>query len=271
MNIGLEVVLKIVVLLKETPDTESKINISEGNSSLDFSQIKMIVNPYDEFAVEEALKVASSNTGSEVVVATFGYESSVERVRKALAMGADRGVVIDKSGFENIDALGVSAVLAKLIEKEQPSLVLCGKQGVDDDNMHVPTMTAEFLGWPSINVVTKIEPLDNGWHVEREVEGGQIEIYEVEGPVLIGAHKSLNQPRYASLPGIMKAKRKPLDLLKPSDLGMDSSELNTLSQTSVESYYYPPEKPEGKIFQGEAVEAMVDKVVKLMREEAKVI
>jgi len=130
-------------------------------------------------------------------------------------------------------------------------------------------MVAEFIGAPHVNVVTKFELNGNVARVEREVEGGQVEVYDVTLPAVFGAHKSLNTPRYASLPGIMKAKKKPLDLKTPADFGVDAASLKAKSVTK--GYKYPPEKPKGKVFAGEPVEAMVEKVVKLLREEAKVI
>jgi electron transfer flavoprotein beta subunit len=137
--------------------------------------------------------------------------------------------------------------------------------------MHVGTMVAELCGMPHVNVVTKVDLAGEKATIEREVEGGQIEVYEATLPVVLGAHKSLNTPRYASLPGIMKAKKKPLDVKKPSDFGIDGAALAAKMKTKVTTYDYPPEKPKGQIFKGESVEVMVDKVVKLLREEAKII
>jgi electron transfer flavoprotein beta subunit len=262
--------VKILVLIKETPDTDAKISLSAGGKAVDHAQTKYVVNPYDDFAIEETLKIKERNN-AEVVAASFAPAAAKERIIKALAMGADRGIIIENSGLENLDALGIATVLKALVLKENPDLVLCGKQGIDDDNMHVPVMLAELLNWPSVNVVSKLEEINGGWRIEREVEGGQKEIYEVTGPVILGAHKSLNQPRYTSLPGIMKAKKKPFDGLKPQDLGVDTNTLKALSQTQYENFAYPPEKPQGKIFAGEDLEVMVDKVVQLLKTEAKVL
>ena len=132
-------------------------------------------------------------------------------------------------------------------------------------------MTAEILGWPSVNVVTKCEVADGKATVEREVGGGQVEVYEVTLPAVFGAHKSLNTPRYASLPGIMKAKRKPFDVKSPADIGLDAGELTALSKTKIVGYEYPPEKKAGQVFKGEDVSTMVSKVVQLLRDEAKVL
>jgi electron transfer flavoprotein beta subunit len=150
-------------------------------------------------------------------------------------------------------------------------LVLCGRQAIDDDNMHVGTMTAELLGWPHVNVVTKLTLTGEKAHVEREVEGGKVEVYDVNLPAVIGAHKSLNTPRYASLPGIMKAKKKPFDAKTPGDFGINAADIKSKIKVVVKSYEYPPAKPAGRLFQGEELEVMADKVVQLLRQEAKVL
>ena len=261
--------MKILVLIKQTPDTETKIRLSADNKSIEQGDVKYIINPYDEFAIEEALKLKEKTGSGEVVIASFGGEAAKELVIKGLAMGADRGLLITNNGLENTDSLGVAKVLAAAIKLEKADIVFCGKQAIDDDNMHVGTMAAEILGWPHVNVVTKFELNGTTARVEREVEGGQVEVYDVSLPAVFGAHKSLNTPRYASLPGIMKAKKKPFDVKNPSDLGLDGSALKP--RAVAKSFKYPPEKPKGKVFTGEPVEAMVEKVVKLLRDEAKVI
>lgn len=259
--------MKILVLIKQTPDTETKIKISGDGKSIEQGDVKYIVNPYDEFAIEEALKLKEKLGTGEVVIASFGPESSRELIVKGLAMGGDRGLLISNAGLENADSLAISKVLAAAVKAENANIVFCGKQAIDDDNMHVATMTAELLGWPHVNVVTKFELNGTTARVEREVEGGQVEVYDVQLPAVFGAHKSLNTPRYASLPGIMKAKKKPFDVKKPADFGVNAG----AAKSVIKGYKYPPEKPKGKIFQGEPVEVMVEKVVKLLREEAKAL
>ena len=261
--------MKVLVLLKQTPDTETKISLTSDNSAVDHSGTKFIINPYDEFAIEEAIKIKETAGSGEVIIASFGNDSVKELIVKGLAMGADRGLLISNSGLENADSLTIAKVLAAAIKQESPDIVFGGKLAIDDDNMHVPVMVAELLGWPHVNVVNKLELDGNNAKVEREVEGGQVEVYEVTLPAVFGANKTLNSPRYASLPGIMKAKRKPFDAKSPADVGADAATLT--SHTSIKGYSYPPEKPAGKMFQGEDVAVMVDKVVKLLREEAKVL
>jgi electron transfer flavoprotein beta subunit len=261
--------MKILVLVKQTPDTETKVRLSADSKSIEQGDVKYIINPYDEFAIEEALKLKEKVGSGEVVIASFGGDSTKELIIKGLAMGADRGLLVSSAGAENTDSLGVAKVLAAAVRAENADVVFCGKQAIDDDNMHVGTMTAELLGWPHVNVVTKFELNGTTARVEREVEGGQVEVYDVTLPAVFGAHKSLNTPRYASLPGIMKAKKKPFDTKTPSDLGVDAASLKP--QSMIKSFRYPPEKPKGQVFSGDTVEAMVEKVVKLLRDEAKVI
>ena len=263
--------MKIVVLLKQTPDTEAKIAISADGTAIETAGVKTIINPYDEFAIEEALQIKAKNSGAEVIVCSFGRPDAKEQIIKGLAMGADRGMLINGENLSDLDSLGISKVLAAAIKKEDPQIVLCGKQGIDDDNMHVPSMVAELLGWAHVNVVTKLEVSDGKARAEREVEGGQVEVYDVSMPAIFGAHKSLNSPRYASLPGIMKAKKKPLDSITPSDLGLDEAALKSSTKTRITGFAYPPEKPAGKQFKDEPLEQMVNKVVDLLRDEANVL
>jgi electron transfer flavoprotein beta subunit len=261
--------MKILVLIKQTPDTETKIRLTADGKNIEQGDVKYIINPYDEFAIEEALKLKEKLGTGEVVIASFGGDSSKELIIKGLAMGGDRGLLVSHAGLEGTDSLVVAKVLAAAIKAEKADIVFCGKQAIDDDNMHVGTMAAEILGWPHVNVVTKFELNGTTARVEREVEGGQVEVYDVTLPAVFGTHKSLNTPRYASLPGIMKAKKKPFDNKSPADIGADASTLKPKSL--IKGYKYPPEKPKGKIFAGEPVEAMVEKVVKLLRDEAKII
>ena len=264
--------MKILVLLKQTPDTEAQIKISPDAKSLDSTGVKYIINPYDEYAIEEALNLKKKAGTGEVVLLSFSDNSVKERMLKGLAMGADKAIQVKNEGLETSDSLLVSEVLTAAIKEENPDIVFCGKQGIDDDNMHVPVMTAELLGFPHVNVVNKIDYADlKTLTVSREVEGGQVETFQVTLPCVIGAHKSLNTPRYASLPGIMKAKKKPFIQKNVSDLGLNEENLKKNQQTSVDSYALPPKKPEGKVFKDESIEAMVEKVVEHLRTEAKVL
>ncbi|MBI1909050.1 MAG: electron transfer flavoprotein subunit beta/FixA family protein [Deltaproteobacteria bacterium] len=259
--------MKIAILLKQVPDTETKIRIKADGSGIETDGIKYIVNPYDEYAVEEGIKTKEKVAGSEVVVFSLGPARVVEAIRTALAMGADRGIHIDDTGIAS-DSFTVAMVLAKALESEKSDLILCGKKGIDDDLAQVMTMVAEFLGLAQVNVIEKLElRADNkGIVVHRPVGGGAQEIYEVDFPCILSADKGLNTPRYASLPGIMKAKTKPLTVLKAADLLGDVK-----PKTQNTKWRLPPERKAGKVIQGESPEAKAKELVRLLREEAKVL
>ncbi len=263
--------MKILVLMKKTPDTEAKIKIGGDGKSIDQAGVKFIINPYDEFAIEEALLTKEKNAGSEVVVVGLGEEGMRELFVKALGMGADRAILVNQAGLEDADSAAVARVLAAVVKSEAPQLVFAGRHAIDDDNMHVPAMVAEILGWPHVNVVTKMTVAGDSISLERAIEGGQVEVYDVKLPAVVGADKSLNQPRFVSLPGLIKAKKKPLDVKTPADFGIDVAAIKAKSHVKITSFKYPPDKPKGKVFKGESVETMAEKVVKLLREEAKVI
>lgn len=261
--------MKILVFLKKTPDTETRIQLTNNNTAIDPSDVKFIINPYDEYAIEEAIQIKERTGKAEVVIASFGDESLKELIIKGLAMGGDRGLLISNQGLEQADSLTIAKVLASAVKAENPDLVLLGKQAIDDDNMHVGPMLAELLGWAHVNVVNKLTLDGNQATAEREAEGGYLEVYKFALPAVIGANKSLNSPRYAALPGIMKAKKKPFDVKTPGDYGLN--DLGSKIKVAVTAYQYPPEKKAGQVFKGDAVDSMVAQVVKLLREEAKVI
>lgn len=259
--------MKILVLVKHVPDTETKVKLAAGGKNLDDSEFKYMVNPYDEFAIEEAVRTQEKQTGESVVV-SLGPTRVQEAMRKAMAMGIDRGVWINTEGHSGeLDSYCVAAALAKVVAEEKPDVVFVGQKAIDDDSAHVGPMLAEFCGMPHVQVVTKVEWQDGGQaaRVEREVEGGIIEVYDVKAPLVLGAHKSLNEPRFPPLPGIMKAKKKPLAEKKLSEVLSDSP------LTTVRGYALPSEKTPGKVFKGEPLPEMVKKVVGLLRSEAKVI
>lgn len=259
--------MKILVIIKRTPDTETEIKLTGDGKAIDTANHKYIINPYDEYAIEEALKIKEANSGATVTLASFDTPDAKEVVVKGLAMGADNGLIIDSTDVAGADSLVCAKVLAKMIEKEQPNIVLCGRQAIDDDNMHVGTMLAELLDWPHVNVVNKLDVSGSSATVEREIEGGQTEVYDVELPAIFGANKALNQPRYASLPGIMKAKKKPFAITPAAEFLADAG----AATTEILSFQYPEEKPSGQVFKGEAVADMVDKLVDKLQKEAKVL
>jgi electron transfer flavoprotein beta subunit len=257
--------MKFLVCIKQVPDTETKIKISSDSSGIDTTAIKWIINPYDEYAIEEALKLKESNPGSSVTVFTLGPKKRVgEALRTALAMGADEGVMIDAP--ETIDPLVTAKALAAAIKGEgEFNLILTGKSAIDDNASSVGPMLAQILGIPHSSVVAKLSLADNSYTVEREVEGGTLEITQMKGPSLVGATKGLNTPRYASLPGIMKAKKKVLKELDLAGLGIDFK-----VSTNFSNFRLPPEKPMTKIMSGDT-STQVSELVRLLRDEAKAL
>lgn len=248
--------MKIIVALSHVPDTETKIKISQNRKSIESTGVSFIINPYDEFAVEEALKT-KEKFGGEVIIVTYGNDSAKESIRKALAMGADKGILI--KGELNVDSLTVAEALASEISQIQPDIVFCGKQSIDYDSSAVGQMLAELLNMPSISTVVKLEIENGKVRAEREVEGG-IEKVESSLPVVITAQKGLNEPRYPSLKGIMAAKSKPIDE-KNFEIKLNRLVVNDLR--------LPDTQRKSRIV-GTDVSA-VPELVKLLREEAKVI
>lgn len=256
--------MKIGVLVKQVPDTETKIKINADGNGIDEAGVKYIVSPYDEFAIEEALKTKEKNAGSEVTVISLGPTRCVEAIRTALAMGCDKAIHIDDEG-KAVDSYLSAKALAKVIEEQGFELVFTGKQGIDMDAGQVTQLVAEFLDWPQVTILEEIEISGSSVVATRRISGGAKEVYNVNLPAIFGCEKGLNTPRYASLPGIMKAKSKPVDVKKISELVGDAQ-----AKLSFSNFRLPPEKAPGKMLSGEAP-AQVAELVKLLREEAKVI
>jgi len=257
--------MKIFVCIKQVPDTETKIKISPELSGIDTNSVKWIINPYDDYALEEAVKLKESIPGSSVTVFSIGPKKRViDSLRTAFAKGADEGVVIDAPDF--IDSLLTSKALAAAIKKEGDfDLIIAGKSALDDNASSVGPMLAQILSIPHTSVVSKLTISENTYVAEREVEGGTIEIAQMKGPSLITATKGLNTPRFASLPAIMKAKSKPIKELDLGILGIDAN-----SSTKFTQFRLPPEKPATKIISGD-VSTQVHELVRLLRDEAKAL
>jgi electron transfer flavoprotein beta subunit len=249
--------MKIVVCIKRVPDTESRIRIAADGTSIDPAGIKYIISPYDEFALEAALKLKEAKGEGEVIAITVGEATSAESLRSALAMGADRAVLL--KGQPTFDGSATAKALAVEIKTIAPDLVLCGMKAVDGDQQQVGTMLAEYAGMPSVSVVAEFEFQDGKAVCHREIEGG-VEIVEVSTPAVITMTKGKQEPRYPSLKGIMAAKKKPLEE-KDAQLPESRVKLRSLA--------YPPERPAGKIV-GQGVDA-VPELVRLLKEEAKVL
>lgn len=251
--------MKIAVLVKQVPDTETKIVIKADGSGIEEGGIKWIMSPYDENAVEEAIKI-----GGETTVIAAGPERVIEAIRTALAMGIQKAVHIDTGGKE-LDSFTTATVLAAAIKAGGYDLILCGKQAIDYNNSAVVSMVAEMIGAAHVNVVEKLEIVGDTVKAVRKVAGGTQEIYQTKFPVVIGTEKGLNTPRYASLPGIMKAKTKPVEKKKVEELLGGATQL-----VQLKNFTLPPERAAGKKIAGEPAQAAAE-LVKLLREEAKAI
>jgi len=261
-----------VVCLKQVPDTETQIKIAQDGVSVVTDNIKWVMNPYDEYAVEEALQI-KEKFGGEVTVVGVGPKRVTESIRTALAMGADKGILVDDPSALGSDSLGIARILAAVIKDLDYNIILCGKQGMDDDSGVVGANLAELLGIPQISVVVKLEVSEDGSTIKahREVEGGTF-VIEAPLPALVTAQKGLNEPRYASLPGIMKAKKKPLDVKTIAELGLDAAQVGEQgSNIKVVRLTPPAERTAGKIVDGETPEEKAANLAKLLHEEAKVI
>ncbi len=262
--------MNIFVCVKQVPDTETKITPTGDGSFIETSSIKWIMNPYDEFAVEQALLIKADNAESTVTVVRVGSTQDTEALRTAMAMGADEAFLVETT--ENLDSYMTAKALKGAIEKsgKTPDLILSGKQAIDSDALQVPQILAQMLDLPSVSVVVGFEKDGDKITLKREVEGGALEVYEVTGPTVVACNKGLNTPRYASLPGIMKAKKKPLTTLSLSDVGVSDGD----RKLKFSNFQLPPEKPPGKKFDAmdeAAAAGVVSEVVGLLRTEAKVI
>ena len=260
--------MEIIVLLKQVPATESFIGISDDGISIKTEDIKWVINPYDEFAVEEALRIRSAHGGT-VTIISAGPERSVEAIRTALAMGADKGMLIKSPAADKCDGLGIARILAAALKNIKFDLIIAGQRAVDDDNFQVGTALSEFLSIPNISLVVKEEIVDGKIRCSRTVEGG-IVVLEAPLPVLFTTQKGLNEPRYASLPGIMKAKRKPIDIKSLSDIGIDASEINE-PMVKIVAMKLPAERKGGTIIKGDSAGSIAAELVKVLHAEAKVI
>ena len=249
--------MKILVAVKRVIDYNVQIRVKEDNSGIVTDNVKMSTNPPDDNAIEEAVKIKEAGKATEIVAITIGDDKAQETVRKALAVGADRGIHIKADGI--IEPLAVSKILKAVVEKEKPDLVFMGKQAIDDDCNQTGQMLAALLNWPQATFASKIDVKDKSLEVTREVDEG-LETIEVNIPAIVTCDLRLNEPRYASLPNIMKAKKKPLDQISATDLGVDTKP--RIEQIKVEE---PPKRKAGiKV-------ANVAELVNKLKNEAKVI
>jgi electron transfer flavoprotein beta subunit len=264
--------VNIVVCLKQVPDTETQIKIAPGGKSIVTDDVKWVMNPYDEFGVEEALRI-KEKLGGTVTVVGLGPKRVTESIRTALAMGADKGILISDPSLDGADALGRAKALAAAIKGVGFDLIFTGQRGVDDDTGVVGPALAQLLGVPHVALAVKVEVSDDQKRVKvnRPVEG-QTLVIEADLPALITAQKGLNEPRYASLPGIMKAKKKPLEEKGLAALGLDSSEVGEAgNKLKVLEIQPPPARKAGKLVDGETPQEKAAELARLLHEEAKII
>jgi len=249
--------LKVLVAVKRVVDYNVKVRVKADGTGVDLANVKMAMNPFDEIAVEEAIRLKEAGVATEVVAVSCGLTACQETLRTALALGADRAVLAETD--VELQPLAVAKLLKALVDKEKPQLVILGKQAIDDDANQTGQMLAALLGWPQATFASKVVLADGRATVTREVDGG-LETLAMALPAVVTTDLRLNEPRYATLPNIMKAKKKPLETVKPADLGVDvAPRLTTLKVTE------PPKR------QGGAKVADVAELVAKLKNEAKVI
>ena len=244
--------MKIVVPVKRVVDYNVKIRVKPDNSGIDLANVKMSMNPFDEIAVEEAVRLKEKGTATEVVVVSIGPAKAQETIRTALAIGADRGILVEVADGAAVEPLAVAKLLQGIVAAEKPDLVILGKQAIDDDCNQTGQMLAALLGWPQGTFASKLAPDAGAVAVTREVDGG-LETVKLQLPAVVTTDLRLNEPRYPSLPNIMKAKKKPLDVKKPDDFGVDISPRLKVLKTSE-----PPTRKAGIIVK--SVAELVDKL-----------
>jgi electron transfer flavoprotein beta subunit len=230
--------MKVLVCVKRVVDFNVKIRVKTDGSGVDLANVKMSMNPFDEIAVEEAIRLREASVASEVVVVSIGPQQSQETIRTALAMGADRGILVKHDA--PVEPLGVAKILKAVVEQESPELVILGKQAIDDDCNQTGQMLAALLGWSQGTFASKIDIKGAEAHVTREIDGG-LQTVKLKMPMIVTTDLRLNQPRYASLPNIMKAKKKPLEEKTVEDLGVDVT-----PRLKVLSISEPPKRQAGQ-------------------------
>ncbi len=242
--------MKILVPVKRVIDYNVKVRVKSDESGVDLANVKMSMNPFDEIAIEEAVRLKEAGVATEIIAISIGPEKSQDQIRQALAMGADRGILIKSEA--DVEPLGVAKLLQKVVEEESPELVILGKQAIDDDSNQTGQMLAALLGWSQGTFASKVETADGHVNVTREIDGG-LQTIKLKLPAIVTTDLRLNEPRYASLPNIMKAKKKPLDVKEAGDYGVDiAPRLETLKVTE------PPKREAG--IKVETVAELVDKL-----------
>lgn len=260
--------MNIVVLVKEVPDTSAQVTIAGDGKSIEADGLELVINPYDEYAIEEALTIQAEK-GGEVVLLTAGPDSAQKTIRKGLAMGAERAVLVDDPAVAAADGLGVAKILAKAIEGMGADLVLCGREAVDHGESTVPGALAEYLGWPHATDVVDVTAEDSKVVVLAERDGGQAKV-ELDLPAVLTAQKGLNKPRYASLKGIMKAKRKKIEKKTLADLGLSADDV--AAKVQIQALEVPAIAAKSlKMIDGDTPEAKAKEMVRILTQELKLV
>ncbi|WP_159351168.1 electron transfer flavoprotein subunit beta/FixA family protein [Roseomonas harenae] len=249
--------MKLLVPVKRVVDYNVKVRVRPDGTGVETANVKMSMNPFDEIAIEEAVRLKEKGIATEIVAVSIGPAQAQEQIRTALAMGADRGILVEVT--DTVEPIAVAKILKAIVEKEGPQLVILGKQAIDDDMNATGQMLAALLGWGQGTFASKVEIADGAASVTREIDGG-LETVKLTLPAIVTTDLRLNEPRYASLPNIMKARKKPIETIKPSDLGVD-----TTPRLKVLKVEEPPKRVAG-VKVGSAAE-----LVAKLRNEAKVI
>jgi electron transfer flavoprotein beta subunit len=264
--------MNIAVCVKQVPATDSRIRLNAAKDDIDRTGISYVVNPYDEFGVEAALQIKEQVKGSSVTVITMAGEKGVEVLRTCLALGCDYAIHLKDPAFADGDGYATAVALTAALARGNYDIILFGKQAIDGDSGIVGIYVAEWMGLPHVSVVNqlKIDPDGRKAVAHRQIEGG-IEVVETSLPAIFTCQKGMNEPRYATLPGIMKAKQKPITVMTPADLGLSENEVGKKgAKLVVASFEMPPERPTGRILEGDPDTAVAE-LVRLLHEEAKVI
>jgi electron transfer flavoprotein beta subunit len=263
--------VNILVFIKQVADTEARIIISSDNKALEIEN-KYVINFFDEFAIEEAIRIKERMKESKVTVCTYGPQRAVEALRTAIAMGADRAFLIDSTACENDDPLIISDILAGFVKKENFNLILCGRQAIDDENANIGAMVAESLKIPHVSWITKLEVLDESKaRVESEIEGGRRAL-EVTLPALFTAQKGLNEPRVPLITGVMKAMRTEIPTIDPTTLDIPKEALGKdASSITILSYESPAQRPPVKIIEGATSREKVKELIHALKEDSKAL
>tara|TARA_B100000029_G_scaffold475491_1_gene518787 strand:+ start:259 stop:1008 length:750 start_codon:yes stop_codon:yes gene_type:complete len=249
--------MKVLVPVKRVIDANVKVRVKPDNTGVETANVKMAINPFDEIAVEEAIRLKEAGTATEIVAVSIGEQSCQETIRTALAMGADRGILVQTDASP--EPLAIAKLLKGIVEREEPGLVIVGKQSIDGDNSQTGQMLAALLGWPQGTFASNLDIGDGDMQVTRETDAG-LETIKVSMPAVVTTDLRLNEPRYASLPNIMKAKKKPIDTLTCDELGVDVT-----ARVQVLKVEEPPKRTAGIIVESAA------ELVEKLRNEAKVI